>query len=495
MKSENKKKLIVTLFGILAFAYLFFGAPAGGNVERASADELSGTPTPTATPTPVPELIAISAQYNGTSKLIGESIDKADIEVMAFYSDGSSIRVADGEYALSQSIVTLEGSNNIIVIYRTKTVTMQVTGKKISSLSVICSRYMLSIGNAVDKKDLTVTVSYTDGSFEEVSDYRIINGTITGQGEQKVSVFYKNVVAETTVYGNAPGTIVSIAATLDRDNVVAGVELDPLDFTVMAVYKDGSTERVTNFVISRTLFDAAGKYDVSIVYGGFRTTVSVTCIERKAVSMRAVYDNTQVMTGDEIRDENLKVYVTFIDGVEEQVNDYVIYSKVVKYLGENTIRIYYGDLQTEITVTGTAYIAPSFDYVSSYTVTNGTDTATIAAAIPVSMSEDALGGESLSSGNLKKIFRRLRVDGDYIGFTIEFKDMDDEAELPMAVRITLPSGYDMEDTYLYYTPNLRTIVGRMNKTEISDRVFETMVFKTGTYMLVCSPDFNEEEEE
>ena len=53
----------------------------------------------------------------------------------------------------------------------------------------------------------------------------------------------------------------------------------------------------------------------------------------------------------------------------------------------------------------------------------------------------------------------------------------------------------MDHTFLYYTPNRKTVLGRVNKTVISDTVFECTLFKTGTYMLVYSEELEDEDEE
>ena len=76
----------------------------------------------------------------------------------------------------------------------------------------------------------------------------------------------------------------------------------------------------------------------------------------------------------------------------------------------------------------------------------------------------------------------------YLGFTYGFVDNNHEKYLPMAIRLTLPAGFEPEYTELYYSPNNRTILGCMNKMAVDDDVLQITIYRAGTYMLVYDPD-------
>ena len=51
-----------------------------------------------------------------------------------------------------------------------------------------------------------------------------------------------------------------------------------------------------------------------------------------------------------------------------------------------------------------------------------------------------------------------------------------------------------EFTDLYYTPNRKSILGRMNRSVTKDGELEVMLFREGTYMIVYDPEAYAEEE-
>ena len=81
-----------------------------------------------------------------------------------------------------------------------------------------------------------------------------------------------------------------------------------------------------------------------------------------------------------------------------------------------------------------------------------------------------------------------------MAFDFGFVDENDELELPLPVRITIPEEYDIEHTYLYYCPNQKSIMGRISRKILNNKTFECTLFKTGTYMLVYSKELVGQEE-
>ena len=66
---------------------------------------------------------------------------------------------------------------------------------------------------------------------------------------------------------------------------------------------------------------------------------------------------------------------------------------------------------------------------------------------------------------------------------------------PVTVRITVPKTMEAEYTDLYYTPNRKSITGRMSKEVTKDGEVEVVLFKEGTYLIVYDPEAYAEEEE
>ena len=66
---------------------------------------------------------------------------------------------------------------------------------------------------------------------------------------------------------------------------------------------------------------------------------------------------------------------------------------------------------------------------------------------------------------------------------------------PVTVRITVPKTMEAEYTDLYYTPNRKSIMGRMSKEVTKDGEVEVVLFKEGTYLIVYDPEAYREEAE
>ena len=204
-----------------------------------------------------------------------------------------------------------------------------------------------------------------------------------------------------------------------------------------------------------------------------------------------------MVVGRPFRDADMHVYLEYVDGEFVETKDYTLHTRKIRYIGNNVVTVYYGDKFSDtVVIEGTELIKPNFDYVSSGKASNGEATLKIKTAIPRYLDEDCIEITDVSKKKTKKAYRKLKLkSGDYIAFDYQFVNTDDELELPLTVRITIPEGYDMDHTFLYYTPNRKTVLGRTNKTVITDRTFECTLFKVGTYMLVYSESLVEDETE
>ncbi|MDE7300330.1 MAG: hypothetical protein K2N94_16145, partial [Lachnospiraceae bacterium] len=109
------------------------------------------------------------AVYSGGTLAIGQEIERDKLEVTVVYEDGTAEEVFD--YALSIDKVVKDGANVVHVIYRGKSCEITVWGKRAQSLYVQYIGGMVSVGNSVSRDEIRVSVVFTDGSYEEVTDY------------------------------------------------------------------------------------------------------------------------------------------------------------------------------------------------------------------------------------------------------------------------------------------------------------------------------------
>ena len=192
-----------------------------------------------------PTVTYISAVYTGEAIEIGGAIPRDKISVTASFSDNTTAEVTD--FAMSTERVLTDGMNKVMIIYRGKVTEVYVLGKKPSSLYAVYNGEMLSVGNKVGAASLTVNLYYTDGSMEEIYDYRIVNPVITSSNSQKVQITYNNLQTEVYVYTQPAKTVSMLTAVYEGEGAPQGYAIPEKNLYVTALYTDGTSERIYNY--------------------------------------------------------------------------------------------------------------------------------------------------------------------------------------------------------------------------------------------------------
>ena len=485
--------LIITACIVIVGAFFINGITGfGGSVVEADAAEI----TETLVATPTPYINRIEATYSGPSVIVGEKFDMSKLTVTATYDNGAQEDIKD--FSVSDEIIHNTGMNTVIVMYKDLSTKAFIYGRQLMSISVSPNRLDYGIGNMPDCEDLRVIGVYSDGSVEDIKDhFDIYPDRIDKVGRNEVTVVYQGKDAKCTVYGNNWDKVVALGVTYKKQNAITNVKISKDDLTVMAVYSDLSTERITTYTIENEIFIDSGKQKLTVSYGGVRKSIEINVIERYITGISAEYTGGAVTVGRDFRRADMHVYLEYVDGAVEETDDYSVHTRKIRYIGNNLITVYYGDkLFTSVIIEGSELKVPDFDYVSTQTLSNSDMEIKIRTAIPQYLAEDCMDVTLVKNSAVRKAYKKLKLkSGNYIAFNYDFADPDDELELPLTIRITIPEDYDIEHTFLYYTPNKKTILGRMNKRVITDRVFECTLFKTGTYILVYSEQLTDKPEE
>ncbi len=457
-------------------------------VAATSAPTSTSTPTPTVTPTPTPKPTYLLAEYKGTSIPIGKEFDSKNLEVTLYYDDSSTEKVDD--YDISGKKVTEVGENKFVVIYRGLTATFYVTGKKVIGISASISRYTYSVGNGPDARDLTVVLSYSDGSTEETFDYVVTPPTITATGSRELTVVSHGQSTKISVWGEEVKAMRSLSVSWDASyKPITDETITKKDISVIAVYSDYSTERVTTYELVTNRFSNAGENELKVSYRGMIATTKIEVEAKVATEIRAEYKGPAVYVGEAPDRKDIEVYVKFNSGRELKVNDYTMHPEEIEYDGDNRIRITYDKLGTDIYVRGVAEPEPDFDHAASVDLDSDFGEFSVAVATPKRLgSEDILDIKTYKKSKVKKLMKKLKITGSYIAFEVQFEDADYEAELPLPMRITIPDEFDLDSTYLYYsatrTQGARLAIERDSKT---NSIQPALFSKVGTYILVCDP--------
>ena len=290
---------------------------AGAKIVTVSYTENGVTKETTFTVTVVePEpvvLQSITAQYVGADLFVGDEINKDDIIVTAFYSDGSSKSVTDfiiGTYDTSTlgikyiSIYVPRDDGNPDLF---DTITVKVVAK-LESIEVEYTGGDLIVDLAIDTTQITVTAHYDDGSSKTVSGYTLSETSFATTGEKTVTVTYvENGVTKTDTF-----TVRVVVASLARIEavyiggmVLIGNQPDINYLVVTAYYDNGLSKVVTNVNFSTIDSDTEGEKDWEISYTENGVTQSV-------VIKITVTETKEPREGDYdvnvIKNENLSIH-------------------------------------------------------------------------------------------------------------------------------------------------------------------------------------------
>ena len=131
-----------------------------------------------------------------TEYKIGEELDLTGLVVTAHYSTGDEATVTG--YEVSGFDSSTAGEKTITVTYQGKTAAFKVTVKETEKPVVTLESITISgpnkteykIGDKLDLTGLVVIAHYSDGSYQEVTDYEVSGFDSTAAGKKTITVRY-----------------------------------------------------------------------------------------------------------------------------------------------------------------------------------------------------------------------------------------------------------------------------------------------------------------
>ncbi|MCR5768430.1 MAG: bacterial Ig-like domain-containing protein [Lachnospiraceae bacterium] len=458
----------------------------------------TATPTPSPTPTPTPDpdegpsegavIVSLTAFYSGENVLVGEEYDLEKLTVYAIYDDGYVQETKD--FSVTGRIISKEGDNTFVAMALGVTGTFNVYGKRVASITAESARYSFTVGNAPDTQDLKVQARYSDNSYDYVKEGYVISPSVfTEPGSQTIAITYRGSVATIPVTVKEAPEMRQLNVFYKGGDVHTNCPIDRNDLTVNAIYVDNTSERITTYELLTNDFLSEGEQKITVSYRDQTASVKVNVLPLEVTSIRARYLGDEVIIGTEYDPRYLYVYATYSNGNEERTDAYTVYNKIIRYNGDNTIKIYLGDFSTSVTIVGCEPGEPDFTYVSTAECNSNGYDISIETAIPKILDTDVTVIKKISKAKLKHLHRILGTKTEsYLGFTYGFENNDHEQYLPLTVRLKLPADFKPEYTELYYSPNNKTILGCMNKMAVNEDTLQITIYKAGTYMLVYDPD-------
>ena len=475
MKGQSRKNKI---WWIISAAMIFCMVICGKGLLRARAD--------------VEIPLSIYVEYSGGPRLVGSEIPRDKIRVYAVYEDGTNVEVTD--YQLSVETVPEEGTNRIAVAFQGRHAGFYVMGRTVNTLAAYYNGTALSIGNAVSKKSIYAYVTYNDGSFDVVRDFEIVNPVIEKEGENEITLSYGGKTTSIVVDGRVCGTISALQATYDGGEVMLGTRIDREKVYVTALFEDGTSETVENYTLSVESPTMIGANSVIVSFMNATAKFIVTGYERGIEKLSARYVGEGVEVGKEVRKNDIEVIATYKDGTVEKVEDFDLPTPVIYFEGAHMKTVHYMGLTAEIYIIGIEEKPVSYANAYEFTISNGIAEAECSLALPSGLNPELFLGESLRKASVSQVVPRAIRRSDFIVF--EFSaEPEGDGELPLEMKIIPPEDSDPEDCVLYYTPNRKTAIGRMNSFVNEDGEIVVTIYKTGTFLLTYEPDEDEEEDE
>lgn len=442
----------------------------------------------------VQKLEELEAIYTGEPVQVGAQISLKDISLTAKYY------VSEGEYGyddyetvkkgftITPSVIKAKGENKVVVSYKGKTCVVSVEGKAVESITASYTGEAVYVGAAVPTGKIEVYAYFSDGSYERVKTFTLSVPTVQKEGMNMISVVYEGKTDIIYVEGKAPLAVEEIYASYIGEPVIVGNSISKGKIEVQALYNDGTLKTITNFNISPSIVEDEGENDIVVSYGEVSTVIQVYGEERYITEMRARYTGPGVIVGKSVPRDEIEVIVTYNDGLDEELDSYELFGEEILFEGENVVLVYCDSFMEEITVYGVAGFAANYDNsISNYfTSEDGYYYTEVTLGMNMGLSADKFFLLKADEEQAESMVQRVVFTEDFIAFQLFYDDDEMVREFPMAMKVTVPDGFDAEKFGVYYTPAQSTTMAKVDGYFLDEeqKEYEFIVYEPGMYILV-----------
>ncbi len=478
MKKKNGK--LYMLSAVLFLLVLF--VTGGVRVQAAKAAEA------------FEDLYMITAYYTGGNVEVGKSLDESKLTVTGYYyvyQNGtmrSVTRQIKEGYTLSPSTITERGRNNITVIYEDQTYSLGINGKELDFITAQYDGSAVTIGEDFKKENITVTAFYSDGSKEKVTDFFVYYTTVTKKGLNEFPVQYNGEMATVFIEGKEALAVSDLIASYFGEPVIVGNLIDKSKISVHAVYNNGDVEEVKAFNLSPSTVQKEGENEIVVSFGGKSAKIEVWGLAKEIESITVRYIGPGVVVGKTVDLNDIEVMATYNDGTVGRTTAFSLSGSLISNEGDNIVVVFCDNHVETIVVQGVkGFTADYSNKISKYIFSEDYRAFTeVTLGIPKHIKQDSFRIEIMEDFLARRLVHRVVSTEDYLPFLLVYDEDDLVKEFPMAMKVTLPYGYDPELFGVYYTPNQKTIMAKV-KGEFIDkekRIYEFVVYEPGAYILV-----------
>ena len=258
-----------------------------------------------------------------------------DFTVYGYYTDGSKKLL--GNFTVETTYASSNGYYKILVKSGGLETTIKVPVTKESSkpakkaIGIEASANMSEIpaGHSFSRDDFTVYTLYSDGTKEanKTFGYRAVYTS----GYYNITIssgdFSKSLKVKAVVEGepDPEKKIVDIEASVNVSSVQEGYSFQRSDFSVNAVYSDGTKDPVTGFSVD--ILYKNGKYELTVNYLSFTKKLTVEAVKKSEDNVpepneKTAFNKAQVPFGYNFKIEDFTVYTLYADGTKKPASGY-----------------------------------------------------------------------------------------------------------------------------------------------------------------------------
>jgi len=307
--------------------------------------------------------LKVIQQPQRTEFFVNEPLDFSGIKLEAHYGDSSSYETLENpnSFTISPASFDRPGLYDVTIAYENVSTTYQIKIIQPEIETIVVSQppnktdYL--IGDPLDHSGLTLTVTYSDGSTQMVTEGFTLSETkLNKPGNTTITVNYEGKEASFDVAVQELSLQeIRIDSLPSKLLYTVAEELDITGMKVVAVMSNGAEEILSDdaFNYAPKKLSSAGTKTITVTYSGKKTSFEVT-VEEAAVtgfSISAKPSKLNYNQGDSLNTSGMKLKVRYNNGdVKEVTSGFTCSPTVLNRAGTQTITVTYGSFQQTFTV-------------------------------------------------------------------------------------------------------------------------------------------------
>lgn len=258
----------------------------------------------------------LEAKYTGKDIYVSEKYNKKDVIVTKIYNSGKTEVLSDDEWTESSLIVTKTGEN----IFTAKTKDLEtsyvVTGYKIENITAEYKGKNIPIGEDYNKKNVIVTIHYTNGTSEKIPDneWKESSLTVTKIGDNDFTAFYKKDSEEYTADYKIIGIdkISKIEAHYTGEEIFITEKYKKSDVKITVIYQSGEKKELSDneWNESSLIVTKTGDNNFTATYKTFETNYTVPGISISKITAKYAGKDIEIDSKYSKNDVNVTVIYT-----------------------------------------------------------------------------------------------------------------------------------------------------------------------------------------